>query len=64
MFMKKGVYMRYVIGALIGAGAGYILSLVTKCTTGTCPLTSNAFTTVLIGIFAGIMLAAKPPIHK
>jgi len=52
--------MRYVLGALIGGAAGYILNIFAKCTTGTCPLTSNAYITVFIGIIAGIMLAAKP----
>ena len=53
--------MRYILGASIGAGAGYALSIFAKCNAGTCPLTSNALITVLIGIMAGIMLAAKPP---
>jgi len=47
--LNNKVY-RFFIGAVIGAGAGYLYWTFIGCTGGTCPLTSDPYRT--IGLFA------------
>ena len=50
--------MRVVIGIIIGGAIGFSLGYFGKCTSGTCPLTSNPFTSTIIGALFGAMIAA------
>ena len=50
--------MRVVIGIIIGGAIGFSLGYFGKCTSGTCPLTSNPFTSTFIGALFGAMIAA------
>jgi len=54
------VMLRYLTGFIIGSFLGGAIGFISKCTTGTCPLTSNISVTILVGGMIGIMLAARP----
>lgn len=51
--------VRLLVGALIGAGAGLLLGHFGKCSTGSCPLTSNYYTSVLFGTVIGLLFATS-----
>ena len=55
---------RYLTGFVIGSLLGGAIGFFSKCTSGTCPLTSNISVTILVGGMIGIMLAARPPEEK
>ncbi|MBU0549811.1 MAG: hypothetical protein KKH80_04040 [Candidatus Omnitrophica bacterium] len=50
--------MKILLGILIGAGIGYAIGFVARCTQGICPLTSNPVILSLVGALLGAMLAA------
>ncbi len=50
--------MRMVIGVIIGGAIGFSVGYFGKCASGTCPLTSNPFTSMFIGALFGAMIAA------
>jgi tetrahydromethanopterin S-methyltransferase subunit C len=54
----KVVKMRIIIGALIGGGIGFLVGYFGKCTSGTCPLTSNPIVSTIIGAVLGALIAA------
>ena len=45
-----------IIGGVIGFGIGYL----GKCTSGTCPLTSNPIISTIIGAVMGLLLTIRP----
>jgi len=45
-----------IIGGVIGFGIGYF----GKCTSGTCPLTSNPIISTIIGAVMGLLLTIRP----
>jgi hypothetical protein len=49
--------MRYIIGALIGGLAGFGYYKLVGCSTGTCPLTSNPWSSTIYGMVMGCMIA-------
>ncbi len=49
--------MRIIIGALAGAALGFLYYKFVGCSTGTCPLTSNPFTSTLYGAVMGGLIA-------
>jgi len=51
--------MKIIIGALIGAVAGFAVGHFGKCAYGTCPLTSNPIISTIIGALFGAVLAAR-----
>ena len=51
--------IRMIIGGAIGGVIGMGLWYLGRCTSGTCPLTSNPVLTVAVGALIGVMLAAK-----
>ena len=48
---------KYIIGAAIGAVAGYLFYRYIGCSTGTCPLTSNPYTSSVYGAIIGLLIA-------
>jgi len=51
--------MKIIIGALIGAVAGFAVGHFGKCASGTCPLTSNPIISTMAGALLGALFAAR-----
>lgn len=49
--------LKYVIGAVVGALAGFLYWKFVGCASGTCPLTSNAFASTAYGTVLGLLVA-------
>jgi len=49
--------LRAVLGTVIGGGAGFALGYFGRCSSGTCPLTSNPYTSTILGVLMGLMIA-------
>lgn len=49
--------IRLIVGAVIGAGAGYCMYKFVGCRTGACPLTANPWTAMIVWGCMGAMLA-------
>jgi hypothetical protein len=60
----KGVYIRSILGIVLGAIAGYIYYIKIGCVSGTCPLTSNPYMSILWGAVIGYFIADLIPIKK
>ncbi len=46
----------YLLGGVIGAGGGYIYWYYIGCTSGTCPITSSPYASVVWGAILGGLL--------
>lgn len=53
-FIKKQA--RNLIGALLGGGAGFAYYWYVGCATGTCPITSNPYISIIYGAVLGVLL--------
>ena len=53
-FLKK--HILGIIGLLVGAAGGYLYYYYVGCASGTCPLTSNPYISVLYGALMGFLL--------
>ncbi|HNX11929.1 MAG TPA: DUF6132 family protein [Paludibacteraceae bacterium] len=53
-FLKKNILP--IIGLLVGAAGGYLYYYYVGCASGTCPLTSNPYISVLYGALMGFLL--------
>ncbi|MFZ2642754.1 MAG: DUF6132 family protein [Verrucomicrobiia bacterium] len=49
--------MRIVVGAVIGAVAGFAWQRLAGCSSGACPLMSNAWISTAYGLVAGVLVA-------
>ncbi len=57
--ISRKIIYRIMIGAAIGAIAGFLYWEFIGCNGGSCPLTSNPYKTVALFTFMGGMLAQK-----
>ena len=53
-FIKE--HLLKIIGATLGAVAGYLYYHFVGCASGTCPITSNPYISVIYGGFLGYLL--------
>jgi xanthine/uracil permease len=53
-FLKKHILK--IIGILVGGVAGFLYYHFVGCTSGTCPITSNPYITVVYGALLGYLL--------
>ena len=53
-FLKKNILP--IIGLLVGAAGGYLYYYYVGCASGTCPLTSNPYISVLYGALMGFLV--------
>lgn len=54
--------LKYLIGALIGSVVGYfVFHKLIGCSTGSCPITANPYTSTIYGIILGLLLAGGIP---
>jgi hypothetical protein len=51
--------LRIAIGIVVGGGLGFAYYKLIGCSSGTCPLTSNPFTSTLYGGVIGALLASS-----
>jgi uncharacterized membrane protein YedE/YeeE len=51
--------MKMVLGAIIGGAIGFGIGYFGKCTSGSCPLTSNPIISTIIGAAVGLMISMK-----
>ncbi|QIK58531.1 hypothetical protein G7050_01215 [Dysgonomonas sp. HDW5A] len=51
-------YWTYILGALIGAIAGYLYWFYIGCSSGTCPITSSPIISTLYGVLMGALLGS------
>jgi hypothetical protein len=51
--------LRTIIGVVVGGGLGYAYYRLVGCSTGTCPLTSNPFITIICGGVFGALVASS-----
>jgi hypothetical protein len=59
-FIKK--YKTYIIGIVIGAIAGFLYWRFVGCSSGSCPITSKWYNTMLYGAIMGALLGS--PVRK
>lgn len=55
-FIKK--YKTYMIGIALGALAGFLYWRFVGCSSGSCPITSKWYNTMLYGAIMGVLLAS------
>ncbi len=51
--------LRLLIGAVLGGVLGFAYYKFIGCSTGTCPLTSNPFSSTIYGIILGVVIATS-----
>ena len=51
------MWLRIIIGAVVGGGLGFGYYKVVGCSSGTCPLTSNPIISTLYGMVLGALVA-------
>lgn len=49
--------IKIIAGVLIGAGLGYLYHKVIGCPNGSCPITANAWSSILYGGVLGFLLS-------
>jgi hypothetical protein len=54
--MRRKMIITYIIGAAVGALIGFLYYRFIGCRTGTCPLTSTLYGSVLYGIVLGSLV--------
>lgn len=55
---KKRIIMKLFLGIIIGGIIGFAVGYFGKCTSGTCPMTSNPIISTVIGALFGAMITA------
>jgi len=53
-FLKK--YILKIIGVLVGSAGGFLYYYFVGCASGTCPITSNPYISVIYGALLGYLL--------
>ena len=48
---------KIIAGIIIGGGAGFAVGYFGRCSSGTCPLTSNFYISTIIGAVIGLLIA-------
>lgn len=51
--------LKYIIGAVAGGLLGFAIYKFIGCSTGTCPITSNPYISVIYGIVMGLLIASS-----
>ena len=59
MKLKRGREMIIVIGLIIGGLFGFLLYRLIGCSTGTCPITANPWSSILVGMVIGLLISLR-----
>jgi hypothetical protein len=56
----NNLILRTFLGIVIGGAAGFLYYKLVGCRTGSCPITSNPFASIIFGaIFGGLLASSK-----
>ena len=58
-FINKIYFTRFIIGIITGGIAGFLYYYYIGCNSGSCPITSNPYITILYGAAMGALLMFK-----
>jgi hypothetical protein len=47
------ISMKLIIGLIVGGGLGYVYYRFIGCSSGTCPITSNPYSSIIYGMLIG-----------
>ncbi len=50
--------LKYIIGGIVGATLGYLYYRFIGCPSGTCPITSNPYSSTIYGLIIGLLIAS------
>ena len=53
------IALKIILGVLVGGGLGFAYYRFIGCASGTCPLTSNPYTSTIYGAVIGVLIAAQ-----
>ncbi|MBP1668389.1 MAG: conserved hypothetical rane protein [Bacteroidetes bacterium] len=58
--MLNNMILRIILGIVIGGAAGFLYYKLVGCRTGSCPITSSPFSSIIFGaIFGGLIASSK-----
>jgi hypothetical protein len=60
----RQAWMRYALGGILGAGAGFAYFFFVGCRTGICPITSNPFVSSAYGALIGAAISSGSRTRK
>ena len=56
----NNMILRIILGVVIGGVAGFLYYKLVGCRSGSCPITSNPFASIIFGaIFGGLLASSK-----
>jgi hypothetical protein len=58
--LKSWSFWRPFLGIVIGGAAGVLYYFLVGCSSGTCPLTSNIYSTAITGGVFGLIITSSP----
>jgi hypothetical protein len=58
VFLKSRKFLKPFIGILLGGLAGYLYFRLVGCSTGSCPITSHSYNTILFGGLLGYLITS------
>lgn len=59
-YLKSKGFLRPFLGVLVGAGGGFLYYYFIGCNSGTCPITSSPYGSVITGGLLGFLVTGSP----
>lgn len=59
-FLKSWNFWRPFLGVLTGGIAGFLYYHFVGCTTGSCPITSHSYSSIIVGSLLGYLITSGP----
>ena len=59
-FFKSSYFWKPAIGILLGGVGGYLYYHFVGCTSGTCAITSNMYSSIIFGALMGLLITKSP----
>lgn len=57
-FLRSKNFLKSLMGIALGGLAGFLFFWFVGCNTGTCPITSNPYSTIFIGSLMGLVIVS------